>query len=148
LPRGLGDDPLTRRKRNENPAVGSPARQVKSTSHNDVFFTRRTDGPQTESVRALQSDDASAANKTEIAEVTDIVRIAEIAQIGRKVEEKVEPVAAIEPYKPKSGGEVATPPAAETVVPPSISAANNNKLHVLPQKKNGFFRRLFGRLGK
>jgi len=110
LPRGLGDDPLVRKKgrkrgssRNSTSSGGvthefatehgvvrplpPDATVAPALSHNDVFFKRRSDRPSRSRETAEQRDAGTgpngmedAAKVPEIAEAFDIVRIAEVAQ--------------------------------------------------------------------
>ena len=169
MPGRLGDDPLSRKRppsAKDAPSAwpGPPAQQ---TSHNDVFFRRRTEDPQQKLGGPPDKHSRSLGEATntdegpEITEVAEIVRTAQAAKSTQgaqqlagsaQVEESVpypidEPVEKTEQWPPAVPEPVATsePPALmtrEQVVPPP------RKPEPQPQKSEGFFKRLFGRLGK
>lgn len=114
MPRGLGDDPLARkrgRKSKSSPSqdltdepsserAADPLQQDTATtlvlSHNDVFFKRRGEvsSPTEEDVVAQQPDRVGPDGRTdpakipEISEAFDIVRIAEVVQSTQTVKAK------------------------------------------------------------
>jgi hypothetical protein len=109
------------------------------TSHNDVFFRRRSEDDQS----VPDGTPNQVANETpEIAEVNDIVRIAEAAQFTRPVYVESprsavdEPVVAVEAPSPVTERSAA------------FQTEDSNEAQPEPQKSGGFFRRLFGRHGK
>jgi hypothetical protein len=111
LPRGLGDDPLARRKdrRRKNTSTGdttdipaptqatgplaTTATVDQIVSHNDVFFRRRSEATSPQTLQPVEHQQvgtvpngAVGANKVpEIAEAIDIVRIAEATRSTRAV---------------------------------------------------------------
>ena len=168
MPGRLGDDPLSRKKApstKEAPSTRSgPAAQ--QTSHNDVFFHRRTENPQpkpgSSPEKQLQSlgESTSVDERPEITEVTDLVRTAQDAEITREVEQLSGPVSMDEPARPPDEERVEetehapltlSEPSA-TIDPPAPTlqeqAAPTSQPETQPQKSEGFFKRLFGRFGK
>jgi len=144
LPRGLGDDPLKRKRSSSARAKSVPSAQpdrsaAQQTSHNDVFFRRRSEDNQAAQAGAPQQ---LAVETPEIAEVNDIVRVAEAAQAGkpRFVES---PRPAID--EPSVVVE-APPPVTEGPAAPQTEDSSEAKPE--PPKSGGFFKRLFGRHGK
>jgi hypothetical protein len=135
-------------------------------SHNDVFFRRRTEGPQPklESTPDQQGSSFEEAvnigERPEITEVVDIVRTAQVARRTQGAEQLArpapldqsiqtaaeEPIATVRQTPPTVAEPVAAfepqPPMTETVVPASSQPQPE------PQKSDGFFKRLFGRFGK
>jgi hypothetical protein len=142
LPRGLGDDPLTRKRPSSSNATNdainksSPVAVAPQTSHNDVFFRRRSEDTRQVSASAQKQ----AANETpEIAEVNDIVRIAEATLASKP--------AFVEPPHPAADEPVIVvqtpPPLAEEPGAPQTEASKEAQPE--PRKSGGFFRRLFRR---
>jgi hypothetical protein len=139
LPRGLGDDPLAR-KRSPPTSVtdeSTPVAVAPEGSHNDVFFRRRKESP----LRVPAGTPTQAVSEApEIAEVNDIVRVAEAAQTSHPAESPAppadEPVAAAQ----------ATPSLTEMPEVPQSEASG--KAQQEARKGGGFFRRLFGRRAK
>jgi len=170
MPGRLGDDPLSRKKPHSAKDAHSvqPGLPAQQTSHNDVFFRRRNEGPQTKPESAPGNESAlgeptSTDEKPEITEVTDIVKTAKAAESTQGAEmlarpmsmdEKIqplaeEPVEVIEQTPPT----VPEPAAAFVPPPPAIgepAPALPSQPDPQPQKSEseGFFKRLFGRLGK
>jgi hypothetical protein len=170
LPRRLGDDPLTRKRSPSAKARDSPSAQPASvaqqTSHNDVFFRRRTENPLpklegTPDHQGLSLGEAvNTDEKPEITEVADIVRTAQVAMKTQGAEQLTEPMPIDEPH-PATEEPVVTieqtpsivaepavavessPPITEEQVAPASSQPQPE-----PRKSDGFFKRLFGRLGK
>jgi hypothetical protein len=130
LPRGLGDDPLSRRKRRSNASStnmtnDSAAQQTVSPSipdvavapqisHNEVFFQRRTEdaqaGAEATPERRQVANLAKVTEIPEIAEVIDILRIAEVAQSMHSVQVPVgvmQPAAIAESPHPAADEQIA-----------------------------------------
>ena len=168
MPGRLGDDPLSRKRpqsAKDSPSArpGIPAQQ---TSHNDVFFRRRDEGPQTgpEGTPGKESslgETVSIDEKPEITEVADIMRTAKAAESTQGAEQLARPVAIDESVHPLAEEPVETteqtPPAvSEPVValepppPPSEepAAAPSSQPDAQSLKSEGFFKRLLGRFGK
>ena len=167
MPGRLGDDPLSRKRSpsaRDAPSArpGPPAQQ---TSHNDVFFRRRTENPQPrpEAVPDKQSSlgEATDVERPEISEVVDIVRTVQVAKSTQGAEELAGPVPADEAVRPRIGEQVVKPEQTPFVVsepvaatePPSMvdvepAVASSSQPEAQPQKSEGFFKRLFGRFGK
>ena len=144
MPRGLGDDPLKRKRTSSIGASSVPSAQqdrsfAQSTSHNDVFFRRRSEDHQTAQEGTPQQ---VASEAPEIAEVNDIVRIAEAAQFTR-------------PTFVESPRPAANEPAIEVEAPSPVTerqtefqTEDSSEAEPEPPKGGSFFRRLFGRHGK
>ena len=161
MPGRLGDDPLSR-KRSSKPKDSSvpSAPAARQTSHNDVFFMRRTDG--LGDTPDQQSHDLGGAVDTverpEITEVGDIVRTAQAAMNSQGAEELAKPTPMEEsPHAlPEEHVEQAPPTLTEPapMIEPPHSATEEeaapaqDRPQPEPQKSGGFFKRLFGRLGK
>jgi len=171
MPRRLGDDPLSRKKSpstKENDAPSArPGFSTQQASHNDVFFRRRTEGLQLISNGAPDQQPPSLGEarnsdeKPEITEVADIVRTAQAAKstqgaellarpapIDESTHNPVEEPAEIIEQTPPSISEPivsfeSPPPITEGPAAPTSSPAEPD-----PHKSKGFFKRLFGRLGK
>ena len=150
MPRGLGDDPLSRRRKRKGSTEAPPAAQetatlAQQTSHNDVFFMRRSEGPREAPANTPEQrgDAGTVKDRPEIGEVTDIVRIAEVAQSGQSEEEVVEPTVGAESPRLKPSGPVMGGPTMT-----SSQTSDSSEVQSEPQKKRGFFKRLFGRQGK
>ena len=167
MPRRLGDDPLSR-KRSTSTKDAPSARSglaAQPTSHNDVFFQRRTETPQPklEGIPDKQSSFGEAVNageRPEITEVADLVRTAQVAKSTQGAEQlsvpapiesissfAEEPIVRTEQSPSTLSESVAnpeppTPATEEPVVAPSSQPEEQ------PQKSEGFFKRLFGRFGK
>ena len=156
MPRGLGDDPLSRKRSRRSPtnevmdesgAQSRPVVVISGTSHNDVFFRKRTEEP-----RAIPEKQAEGP---EIHEVNDILRIAEVAsstQTGHATESSqvTAPASPID-SQPQMVEEPAAVPELPSPMPeepsPSQSEVSNDPRND-HQERGGFFRRLFGRRGK
>jgi len=171
LPRRLGDDPLSRRRPSPAGAKDAPSAQSaptpQKTSHNDVFFRRRTEGPQPklEDAPVRQGKGLGEAvdmdERPEISEVADIVRTAQAARTTQGAEQLARPVPMDESTPPAAEEPLATigqtPPAVAASVaalepPPPMSeeptVPTSSQPQPEPQKSDGFFKRLFGRFGK
>ena len=170
MPGRLGDDPLSRKRphsaKDAHSALqGLPTQQ---TSHNDVFFRRRNEGPQTKSEDApgkepVLGEPMTIDEKPEITEVADLVRTAKAAESTQGAEQLATPTPmAIDESHHPSGEELvetleqALPPVSEPVTaleppPPATeepAAANSSQPDAQSQKSEGFLKRLFGRFGK
>lgn len=169
MPRGLGDDPLSReRKRSgsasstnvtNDPATRTVAQSAPAvaaasqTSHNDVFFRRRAEESQAVPVYTPEQREVANLGEAttvtevpEIAEIVDIVRIAEVAQSTQSVqvpraERVAELVATVDPQSSITG----EPPA---VV--STASQAEVSIHFQPEHRRSrrFFKRLLGRFAK
>ncbi len=168
MPGRLGDDPLSRKR--PHSAIDAPSARpglpAQKTSHNDVFFRRRDEGPQTKPGDAPDKGSSlgeavSIDEKPEITEVTDIVRTAKAAESTQGAEQLARPVPIDEPVHPLAEEPVETmeqtPPAVSEPVaaleppPPATgepAAAPSSQPDAPPQKSEGFFKRLFGKFGK
>ena len=149
----------------DTPSV-QPGLAAGQASHNDVFFRRRVEGPQAKPEEA--SDEGSILGEAtgvkeipEITEVSDIMRTAKAAestqgavQLAKPVpvdesvhihaEEPVETTLQAPPTVPEPMPSIEPPaPVPEEPVAPTTSESTPQ-----PQKSEGFFKRLFGRLGK
>jgi len=168
MPRRLGDDPLTRKRPHsakDAPSIrpGLPAPQ---TSHEDVFFLRREEGPQTKPEDAPGKESSlgetvSIDEKPEITEVADIVRTAKAAKSTQGAEQLARPVPIDESVHPLAEEPIETteqtppavsePSASPEPPPPATgepAAAPGSQSDAQSQKNEGFFKRLFGRFGK
>jgi hypothetical protein len=167
MPRRLGDDPLSRKRpssakaKDASSARAGPSKQ--QTSHNDVFFRRRSEGPQSKSEEATDrvlEEGANVGERPEITEVTDIMRTAQVAKSTQGAEQLAGAVPMDEQAPPQTEEEVervqahstvsepaapAEPPASITEEPPVPAPTQVNPQ---PQKSEGFLKRLFGRFGK
>jgi len=167
MPGRLGDDPLTRKRPHSAKDAPSarPGLPAQQTSHNDVFFRRREEGPQTkpEDTPGKESglaETVSIDEKPEITEVADIMRTAKVAEITQGAEQLANPVPIDESVRPLAEEPVVTmeptPPAVPEPVasleppppPEEPAAAPTNQPDEQPQKSEGLFKRLFGRFGK
>ena len=168
MPRRLGDDPLSRKRSPSAKDVPSaqPGHPAQRTSHNDVFFLRRTENPQPklEGVPDKQlslGETKNVEERPEISEVVEIVRTAQVAKSTQGAEELVGPLAVDEAAHPPVEEPVvrleqARPTAIEPVaaIEPSSSVdaepavAPSSQSETRPQKSEGFLKRLFGRFGK
>jgi hypothetical protein len=168
MPRRLGDDPLSRKKplsaKDATSARPGPATQ--QTSHNDVFFRRRVEGPQpipegAPGEKSSLVEPASVDEKPEISEVVDIVRTATALMSTEGAERLVTPVPMNESVHPEvEEPDVMTeqvpsmasePDASPELLPPVAeepAAAPSSQPETQPEKSEGFFKRLFGRFGK
>jgi hypothetical protein len=170
MPRRLGDDPLSRKRspttrENETPAA-PPGLLTQETSHNDVFFRRRVEGPQSKPVDAPDKESilggtANADERPEITEVADIVRTAQVALSTEGAERLAGPGSADVPAHPPVEEQAETTEPAPPTLPdpvPSFEPPTPIAEEPLPpvssqpdpesQKSEGFFKRLFGRFGK
>jgi len=169
MPGRLGDDPLSRKRSPSTKSASStrPGLPAQQTSHNDVFFRRRVEGPQSkpeETPDGQLPNPGEATNvdeRPEITEVADIVRTAQVAKSTQgaaqlagpaPVDELVLPQAevpdeAVEQTPPATSEPVATiePP---TQVTPEAEVPEPSQPEAQPQKSGGFLKRLFGRFGK
>lgn len=170
MPRRLGDDPLSRKRSSSAKARDAPSAQPASgaqqTSHNDVFFRRRTENPQPklEGTPDQQGPSLGEAvnidERPEITEVADIVRTAQVAMKTQGAEQLAGPMPMDESHpateEPVATIEQAPPTVAEPAVavepPPPVTeeqaAPASSQPQPEPRKSDGFFKRLFGRLGK
>ena len=169
MPRGLGDDPLSRKRLSsaKDATSARPGPPSQQTSHNDVFFRRRTEGPQPQPEGATDDQLLSLGEATnvgerpEITEVTDIVRTAQAVKstqgaellaapvstddsVGTPVEEDVAKTEEI----PRTIAEPVTAPEPPAPVTQEHAAPASGESEVQLQKSEGFFKRLFGRFGK
>ena len=168
MPGRLGDDPLSR-KRSPSTKDAHPDRPgfaAQQASHNDVFFRRRTDHPQPNPESAPEKqlpglgENADAVDGPEITEVSDLVRSAQAAKITQGADQLPVRAPMDEPLPPQAEEPIAeteqVPLAASqpvTVESPAPSAQEpaapySSQAEPQPQKSEGFFKRLFGRLGK
>jgi len=171
MPRRLGDDPLSRKrspsaKENDAPSArpGFPTQQA---SHNDVFFRRRTEALQLTSDGAPVQQPSglgearNSDEKPEITEVADLVRTAQAAKSTQGAEQLARAVPIDESThnpaeEPTDTIEQTPPNVSEPVVsfesPPPLTevpgAPSSSQVEPEPQKSIGFFKRLFGRIGK
>jgi len=170
MPGRLGDDPLSRKrshssKEKETP-TGRPGPLAQETSHNDVFFRRRVEGQQTKPGAALGKESSleettNFEEKPEITEVSDIVRTAKAAESTLGAELLTRPMSvdgSVQPTAEEPVEDIGQAPT--TVSEPIISfeptspatqgptAPASSQPEQQPQKGEGFFKRLFGRLGK
>jgi len=169
MPGRLGDDPLSRKKPSSAKDAPSarPGVPAQATSHNDVFFRRRTEGPQpkTGGIPDKQSSSLEEATnvdeRPEITEVTDIVRTAQAAKSTQGAEQLTVPAPVDGSVPPPveemyAATEQTPPPIPEpdTIFEPpnpatsEPTAAPSSQPEPQPHKSEGFFKRLFGRLGK
>jgi len=170
MPRRLGDDPLSRKKSSfkaEGDPSALPASPVQQTSHNDVFFRRRTEGPQPTpegtpgQQRPSLGEGTNVDERPEITEVSDIMRTASVAKSTQGAEQLARPAPVGEPAHPPAEEPVETigqtPPVISEPVPalePSHQATEepaaptSSQPQPEPKKNEGFLKRLFGRLGK
>jgi hypothetical protein len=169
MPRRLGDDPLSRKR---SPSTGEnqtssapPGFLTQQTSHNDVFFRRRDEGPQSKPEDAPDKESilggtANGEERPEITEVTDIVRTAQAAMSTEGAERLAAPAPTDEPVPPPAEEQVETtegtlPTLSDpvpSIEPPTPIAEPTPPASSQPgpesQKSEGFFKRLFGRFGK
>jgi len=170
MPRRLGDDPLSRKKpsfKAEGDPSALPALPAQQTSHNDVFFRRRTEGPQPKpegtpsQQRPSLGEGTNVEERPEITEVSDIMRTSSAAKSTQGAEQLAMPAPVGEPAHPPAEEPVETieqtaptisehvrasepsPPVTEEQAAPTSSQPEPE-----PKKNEGFFKRLFGRLGK
>jgi len=169
MPRRLGDDPLSRKRPSsaKDAISARPGPPTQQTSHNDVFFRRRTENSQPipEGAPAKQlstlGDATNVDEKPEITEVADIMRTAQVAMSTQGAGELAAPVHLDEPVSPpveRPVEEIAqTPPTLSAPDVPSEpprpvaeepTAPASGQPEAQPQKSEGFFKRLFGRFGK
>lgn len=127
MPRGLGDDPLSRQKK-EAPDVGQSGgsgpdpQSVSFQSPNDVFFRRKFDENTTERVAAPPAEPLAAPVQQESDESANVASVSQ-----ETVRVDGEPAASLEPSKGEPvRGELESP----------------------EEHKRGFFSRLFGRRQK
>jgi hypothetical protein len=144
LPRGLGDDPLKRKRSSSTRAKSVPSAQrdesvIQQTSHNDVFFRRRSEDNQAAQVGPPQQ---VAVETPEIAEVNDIVRVAEAAQAARPTFIESRRLTVNEPVV------IVEAPSPMTERPATSQTEDSSEAKPEPGRSGGFFRRLFGRHGK
>jgi len=169
MPGRLGDDPLSRKRvpsKKDAPSTG-PGIAAQQTSHNDVFFRRRTENtqpiPESAPEKQLQilGEATDAGERPEITEVADLVRTAQDAEIAQGAEQHSRPVPRAEPPHPPVEETVGKPeqeplpvlePSPAIEPPPPVfeerAAAASSLPEAQPQKSEGFFKRLFGRFGK
>ena len=169
MPGRLGDDPLSRKRSpsaNEMDTTSiRPGFHAQQTSHNDVFFRRRTESPRQmpESAPGKESgleEEARPEEKPEISEVADIMRTVKVAESTQGAERLAGPEPIDEPNTPtKEPAEKAerTPPTVSGPVaslePPTPITGEGagpdlSQPEPQPQKGEGLFKRLFGRFGK
>ncbi|HUK80510.1 MAG TPA: hypothetical protein VLU91_07610 [Nitrososphaerales archaeon] len=169
MPGRLGDDPLSRKRapsKQDAPSAG-PGIAAQQTSHNDVFFRRRTENtqpiPESAPEKQLQilGEATDAGERPEITEVADLVRTARDAEIAQGAEQLSRLVSLAEPPHPSVEETARKPeqehlpvlePARAIEPPPPVveerAAAVSSLPDAQPQKSEGFFKRLFGRFGK
>jgi len=169
MPRRLGDDPLSRQGPSSPKDTPSsrPTSPPQRPSHNDVFFRRRTESPQlisdgaSDEQRPILGEARNSDEKPEITEVADIVRTAQAARSTQGAEQLARPVPIDEPThhpadEPAENIEQTSPNTSEPIAslePPPLPtegpvAPASSQSELEPQKSKGFFKRLFGRLGK
>ena len=168
MPGRLGDDPLSRKR--PASAKGAPAARsdlpAQQSSHNDVFFRRRTEGSpptprDTPSEESTLAETTNIDEKPEITEVSDFVRTAKAAQSTQGAELLLRPMSADESFQPRveeraEDIERTPPPVSEPVtyieplspVDQEPATPASSQPEPQPQKGEGFFKRLFGRFGK
>jgi len=153
MPRRLGDDPLSRKKKPGDAVSAQSGAAALQTSHNDVFFRRRSESasqriPGPEKV-------ADTEEGPEITEVGELVKTAQAAISTQGAGQLAEPMPTVQSTQPAVAEEEAeaspTVPEPSTAIEPSHAAAEDPPSPDQPQsepEKSGFFKRLFGRLGK
>ena len=167
MPGRLGDDPLTRKKSPSSKEKDAPSRgsHAQQASHNDVFFRRRIEGPNpkpgdTPGKESSLGETTNIDEKPEITEVSDIVRTAKAAESTQGAELLATAISMDESVQPRAEEPVEdieqTPPTVSESVtsfepPPPVNQEPAAPASSQPEpqpKGEGFFMRLFGRLGK
>jgi hypothetical protein len=168
MPGRLGDDPLSRKRSPSAKGASSarPGLPAKQTSHNDVFFRRRFEGPQSKPEETPDrqlpgpGDATDVDERPEITEVSDIVRTAQVAKSTQGAEQLAGPAPVDALVLPQAEGldeviEQKPPAISEPVTPepptpitPEAAAPEASQHEAQPQKREGFIKRLFGRFGK
>ena len=162
MPGRLGDDPLSRKRssKTNDPSSAGSAPVPPPMSHNDVFFRRRTeaaeDGSEQQSPGLGKAiDNGEGPEITEVAELVKTAQAAMSTQGAERlagpmpIEESNRPAAQedIEQAPPKIEESVSTAePPAPTTEEPAGPAPDQSQPE--PEKSGGFFKRLFGRIGK
>jgi len=165
MPRRLGDDPLSRKRstsaKGNDTLSAQPGFPMQQTSHNDVFFRRKIEGPQPKPDGASEEESSpwEATNideKPEISEVADIMRTAKAAESTQGAEQLASPMLMGEPAiapaeEPVEKTDDAPPTESQPAPsfgppPPGIPASSQSGPQ--PQKSEGLLKRLFGRFGK
>jgi len=169
MPRRLGDDPLSRKRspsaKDKDASSDRPGFSTQHTSHNDVFFRRRIEGPQPKpddasGVESSLGEGMSVEERPEITEVSDIMRTATAAKITQGADQLAMPVPMDESVHQAEGPVESTEQTPPTVPEPLPSfepsppdteepaAPISKQLEPEPQKSEGFLKRIFGRFGK
>ena len=153
MPRRLGDDPLSRKKKPGDAVSAQSAAAALQTSHNDVFFRRRSEAAFQRTPGPEKGADTQEG--PEITEVAELVKTAQAAISTQGAGQLAEPIPAEQSTQPAFAEEVAEAstagPESSTAIEPSHPAAEDPPSPDQPQsepEKSGFFKRLFGRLGK
>ena len=172
MPRRLGDDPLSRKRppstMEKDASSAARGLSTQQTSHNDVFFRRRLEGPppgpeDSSDKESSLAEVTSIDERPEITEVSDIMRTAKADQNTQGAEQLAKAVPIDEPVLPQAEEPAEkteqTPPQVPEPLPsieplppvkqePAAPISDQSESEQQPQKTEGFFKRLFGKFGK
>jgi len=152
MPRRLGDDPLSRKKKSGDAVSAQSAAAAPQTSHNDVFFRRRSESASQRIPGPEKAADTQEGPENEVAELVKTAQAAMSTQGAGQLAEPMPAEGLTQPAAPEEEAEASpTVPEPSTAIEPSYPAAEDPPSPDQPQsepEKSGFFKRLFGRLGK